>query len=244
MAKNSKEKDIFDKFIYHFDRVELIDVNGESPDFIIKYSNRVVGVEHTDMYWGDSNTTYPFQEMEGLQRLVHDKLLKKLEASSLPFFFVSLFFNSNQRMWKNNIDNLVNQLFDLIKNNIPKNNLQTTFDDSYGYEQLPSGINTLKITRLQDYDFFEVTIPTSSFLPSLKDSEIERVILKKDRKIKKYKERASELWLLISIETGSMATIYKHNEIIKRNTFKTGFDKIFIFKYNQNTIEELKVSSR
>lgn len=241
MAKNSKEKNIFDKFIKHFNNVEVVDIEGESPDFLINYCDDLIGIEHTDMYWENSNTTYPFQEMESLRSSINSKLQSKLEASNLPSVFVSLFFNKNQKLHKLKVDDLSSRLMTIIEDNIPKIGSSIKFDESSGCEVLPLEIVHMEINRLQGIDFFEVSSPTTSFLPKLTQNIIQRTISRKEKKLLNYYKRAKKQWLLISIETGSMATIYSHFGSPELLSFDSKFDKVILFWFNQNRVIELKL---
>lgn len=246
MAKDQEEKWIFDNFkmLYNNFPECNIDDKGESPDFVLKTISGNIGIELTKLYWEQNNNEQTiFQEQESLQSKVSELLLNKLDTSNLKPTYIGLSILDKVKLTKKNIIVLVDCIFDFISENQPDDGQTLKFDEFEDTEILYDFIQFIRISHVRNNDMFDVCIPSTAWIPSLKDCDLKRVIDKKELKIHKYLKRADSLWLLISIDTSSLATFYKGTETmsILKTEFSTKFDKVFVISVNRGKLMELNI---
>jgi len=243
MFKSDREGIAFSRFRELYDGFPpgKIDDSGESPDFIVHCDKKTIGIEHTDLYWKHDKTTQPFQAAESIRRRVVEKLREMLETSILPPVWVSLYLGDHVKYHKTRILPLAKELFYLVIQNIPQLNSFTRLDADSGWEELPEEAHWLEVRRLEGLDFFEVTAPETFWVPVLQKSDIERVIARKEKKLTEYRSRADEIWLLITLDSGSMATQFTERDSKIYSAFETNFDRVFVLWVARGIVKELEI---
>jgi len=244
MAKNEKEKWIFENFkklFLDFPDGE-IDCGSESPDFLIKSNCVDIGVEVTELFREQySNEINVLQESESIKHQISERLMNRLEESDLKPMLIGISLLNKAKLTKNILTDLVDKLFDFVCENQPSDNSVLKIDDLYQSEMLREFVNSIRICHSYDNSLFDVSIASVSWLPNLSKNDIEAVIAKKELKRKKYLQRARTLWLLIAIDTSSLATFYRGYKSDLCLTYESKFDRIFVISVNRGELFELNV---
>lgn len=222
----------------------VVDLTGESPDFIVQSGSRRIGVEHTELFRVPEQGQPPLQELESIRERTVDLFRDQLERSSAPPVWVSVFFILHRRIRKNRVRSLASELLDLVLDNIPDVGFVIRFDVNHRWDDLPDEIDSLEVRRLPEIDFFEVSAPDATTVPQLQRTDVERAIASKERLIGKYNARADELWLLITLDSGSMATWFNDRDPSVYEGYSTKFDRVFILWQAIDKLVELKQDDR
>ena len=244
MARTEHELRVFDRFRKQFDDFPdgEVDSECESPDFIVNCGDHRIGIEHTDLYWPSDGKNSPFQEGESMRKRVVDQFRERLESSPVPPVWVALFLNDRLKVSKKRVVSLAGELLDLVQKNIPAMNSVFRVDAAVDWGVLPDEVHELEVRRLKGLDFKEVTAPEAGLVPKLQKSDIERAILRKESRLPAYRENANEQWLLVSVDSGSMATWYTDRKPEVYRGFSTGFDRVFVLWVVSGRVIELDLS--
>ncbi|MCO5239657.1 MAG: hypothetical protein M9904_06350 [Chitinophagaceae bacterium] len=225
-TKDSKKKlyELIDlgKFIYYLaqeNEIEIVEC-GEQPDFVIKYKNELIGIEHTGIYDDDV-----VAEIKTLKKII-DRCQKKLttEHSEITGLFNIIVIPSKlkeQLPFKK--AEIIQTICDYI---IEKHqNIETTKPDFIS-----------DVIRTQ-HQILELTLGEDYWLAELTPEAIGKAIVKKEGKIDTYKslKELSKCWLLIVIDGASSASSFKI-QLDSLPMHLTPFDKIFIFDNFKGTI--------
>ena len=214
---NKKINELIDlgKFIYYFElgnEIKIIEC-GERPDFIIKYKDELIGVEHTGIY--DNHVVAEIKTLKKIIKKCQDKLNK--EQSEITGLFNIIIIPSKI---KDYLPFKENEIIQTICNYIiAKKQNQESEKPDFVSDLIQSQHPILELTLGEDYWLAELTA-----------TAIAATISKKENKIDTYKtsKNLNKCWLLIVIDGASSVSSFN----IDLGAFPmhlTPFDKIYIF---------------
>jgi hypothetical protein len=215
-----KKKELIDlgKFIYCF--CQSIDINDalcESPDFLISYENRTIGIELTDLVIRDEE-----KKKEGMLKKLFNQI--EIELRAEPFDYKGIYrvnFVDSSKFDLKTQTEIKSEIINLIKGKI----------------------NLSDIVKIEKTYHTDVSIYHSeaSIVGSLSRITVENRIRKKEKKILTYASgNFKEIWLLLVI--GGLQTSEDYSFIEKEVTnipFSTRFDKIFVLNFFKSHVFEL-----
>lgn len=203
------------KFIYYSkqqNEIEIVEC-GEQPDFIIKYQNELIGIEHTGIY--DEEVVAEIKTLKKIISKCQEKL--KNERSEISGLFNIIVIPSK------------------LKGQLPfkEPEIIQNICDCVVAKHENSEINKpdfiAEITQTQ-HQIIELTLGEDYWLAELTPEAIAKTIAKKESKIDTYKSQKglSKCWLLIVIDGASSASSF-NIQLDSLPMHLTPFDKIFIF---------------
>jgi len=230
--KKLRERLQFNLFIKHYDINGNIE-QSESPDFLIKMHDYIIGVELTGYLQNNSNIGSFLRELEYNQ----DKIKEIIEAELSEYrLLILLSWKDKITIKKAEVRSIANSLIELIKKNIPDIDSERRLS---GKDGLPSYLINLFIWS-NNVKKTQIATTRAVWVREINRVEIENIIKKKEKKINDYREKCNEIWLLIVIEGISPSSIIDiSSEAINRKyVFK--FDKVLLFDVIEDRIFELK----
>lgn len=235
--KELLEKSIFDKFEKSYNsfpqgKVEHID----KPDFII-HSHKKIGVEITQIFKDQESLKGSLSKsFEEITRKVSEEIIGLLSENQKPKCYISIHLNENEFPPQLNPKDIAKFCFiDIIKNiNADKKNYLIEITNN---GQLPNLVDSYEVIfneKVKDFQYLE----SYSTLGGIIDNSKLQYILDKKEEAKKEFIKCDKYWLLI--KSGEYSADYFPSIQISPNNLKTSFDKIFILKYLENEITEVK----
>lgn len=221
---SQKRKELIDlgKFIYCFNQdINVIDALCESPDFLISFGNKNIGIELTDLVIRDSE-----KQKEGLLKKLFTQIEIELRTESIDFNGIyRVDFIKDISLNQKNQNEIKSEILNLIRLNINSGEL----------------VKEIRKTYHTDISIYH---SEASVVGSLDRITVENKITKKEAKISNYsQDRFKEIWLLLVI--GGVQTSDDYSFIEEQVTnipFKTNFDKVFILDFFKSNILELITS--
>jgi len=204
------------KFIYCLkdENIQVIDVNNESPDFLIKVNNCVIGIEIIGVI--DENNIKP---------ITTNKLLEEAEIEfekrypNIKLTAIFTFENWELSFNKKNKSKLIDQLCSVVYNWHLKN-----YDFVY-----PEFITDIKIRETKSLSFDNIWV---GYCGDVNRSIIDEKIKKKEKLIEKYKENSklNEQWLLIVTNAGLPNSYDIEEDEIKEMNFTSLFQRVYLLE--------------
>lgn len=215
-------------------------VESEEPDFLVHRPNITLGIELTDLFWEQQPGKTPPQATESLRGMIAEAAGKIYSSQGLPALHVSVHFSHGYVLRKRDITRLSEAIAKLVSANRPDEGGH--FEEEYDWENreyFPEEINRISAWRLsgQDRPFF--TSPGAAFIPKLEIKDIERALELKEPKLKSYRRNCTEVWLVINCDAGRLATVFEHDEKVLSHQFRSGFDRVFLFRHMAGKVHEL-----
>lgn len=221
---NKKVNELIDlgKFIYYSeqeDEIEIVEC-GEQPDFIIKFKNELIGVEHTSIY--DDDVVAEIKTLKKLIGKCQEKLSNERKEITGLFNVIIIPSKLKGQLPTREAD-VIQAIFDYIiakHENVEINRPEFISD----------------VIRTQ-HPIVELTLGEDYWLKELTTEGIAKTISKKESKIDTYKslKGLKKCWLLIVLEGASSMSSFNIG-LDSLPIHLTPFDKIYIFDNFKGTI--------
>lgn len=222
------------------------------PDFFIGTEEGVIGIEHTTLVKKSCDNGVNPSLHEAEARKIMEKAEEEFYKTSNIKLHVSVSFKNDYGLsvdnprWlaKSDRELLSSFITDTVLQNIPKDDSHIVIDEydyAIGKKVLPDKINNIDIQNTNHLNsacwsnasshMVPHPIHGSNFLEKLKD---------KNNKPKNYKRDYDKKWLVFCCSSADITTDFKLVDINFKPISST-FDRVFIFKQDDQMIYELTV---
>ncbi len=200
----------------------------ETPDFIVKNINQTISLELTQLIKKE------LREREVFLEKIVDNARDIFKAKYNSRLFVSVeFLNSKIILRGNQVNNICENLFKTVEEIYLKNR-EIEFDICV------NGSKYIKKVCISNKVNFENWYILGAFkVPQIDANWVDEIITQKEDKIKNYSYAFDAKWLLLISNYGFKSDTYDfYNFHVKQS--KSQFDKIYLYKYRDDEIIELK----
>jgi len=212
----------------------------ESPDFIIKNANEILGVEIIDYVRKQSETGSPKRHEEIVQNQLCSKAKEKFESrhgekllvSCQPSVHKSLSdLNHTQR------EKIIDLLLEKIKESIPisfftVDKVDIKWNTDKVLNQFISSISMMKVREKGCWSFVKADYITAS------KEGIQSIIDRKNKKINEYKKSCEKNWLIVVARDFPMSSFVDITGILDVPFFSE-FEKVLFLYQDEKRIFEL-----
>jgi hypothetical protein len=213
----------------------------EVPDFLIRTTFELVGVEITKYYIPTPSDSRPRQEQEALRRQVLSKASALYATLWNGRIRVSAFFNGNVSLRTNHISDLAKRLVDVVLNYQPNPWEQIDVQWEDGLSRLPE-LSALLINGYPTEMESEWVGPDANYIPNVTPEEIQKIADGKTARIPRYRTDISSKWLLIIMDGFSMSSTASVPQGVTSHRFQGKFDRLFLFEAFGSRVHELFVT--
>ena len=228
MSKNEEEKQEIVTFLTALDFAPLKNLNldSERPDALLT-NGKVLGIEHTRVFQPETETGLKIQHQESIRdKVISDAWKSYIEESNMNNLHVSVSFEDHY--WVNipkeefsgaDIKTLSKSLLEVVMSNIPdKGKVFELY--KYAGDDLPKGLMTVTIVHSEKGGAVGWFRNTGGIVPHISSEHIQDIINSKNGKVKEYKHKCDEAWLLIVANNRS----YRRSVIIDENVLKSRYE--------------------
>lgn len=242
-SKKEIERWQFDRFV-----AVMPDIQGhnakesEEPDFLLALASKTIGVELTELYHELPADRVPMQAQEALRFRIAKAAQRRYAAKGLPSLHVSVHLNPQYVPNKRDVERLSIEISDLVEKNVPDPG--QSFTEEYDWENreyFPEEVIQLSAWTVPGIGESFFSSPSASFVPTLEERDIERVLISKESKVQRYRENCDELWLLVSFDQGQLSTFFEHDEEVFQRTYVSSFDRVFFLRHVKSSLHEIKI---
>ncbi len=225
------------KILQHF--MELAQLSGctkiaerEEPDFTIEISGYAVGIELTTLYLDQPTHVPNIQQGEVFRRRICERAASLCVERRLPNLEVSVHFSLNHRAQRYDPERLAEWLAQFISEEVPPEGEWRWFGYPHTHDlRIPEQISAVSIGRFASLDRMHVSSAEAGFVPALSIADVERAIASKERRLSAYRVACPVVWLVISIDVGSRATMFSVPEGFFANRFQYQFDQVYLVSH-------------
>ncbi len=219
-----------------FDFPEGILCFDDTPDVLIKTLEGFWGVEHTRLY------RVVLKEKESLEQRIVGRAKEIYESSGGPPLYVTVLFDSKTRLRVRDIDSIAASLNGIACRYIP------TVGGSFvleGWRFVSEGcspsIQMVFIDRPDNSCEMFWGVGRGGAVPDLASEQIIERIRDKETRLGKYLRKCSKIWLLIVEDGFTPSSYFVISDEVKKQTYKSSFDRIFLFRNFSREVIELSV---
>ena len=208
----------------------------DNPDVLIRTSEGFSGVEHTRLYRA------VLKEQESLEHRIVDRAKEIYESSGGAPLYVTVLFNSNIRLRLKDIDSIAASLTGIVCSYIPNVGEHFVLEGwRFVSERCSPSIRTVFIDRPDNTCEMFWGVSRGGAVPNLASEQIRERIEDKEAKLGKYLSRCTKIWLLIVEDGFGPSSYFVISDEIKKQTYKSSFDRIFLFRNFSREVIELNV---
>lgn len=224
--RKQKRKELIDlgNFLHYLDKdIRIKEAFTESPDFIIKSKENLIGVELKDLVIDISE-----KEKEGLLKSIFKEVIKSLETDLNKYkgSYRIEFIEENFSLKRNNRELIKNEIISNIK----------------GLNNKPVVVK--KVTKFP-YEGIALHKGETTIVGNLSKVLVQKRINSKEKLIPLYYQKdISQIWLVMvigGVEKSSDFSLFDPE--ITEDEFASNFDRIFIYEFFDRKITELKITS-
>jgi hypothetical protein len=210
------------------------------PDFRVFSAQRVVGIEHTEIYHKGGGRGIPLQARETYMEQITRRAQKIYESRENPPVSVWPSFSTNARLGSSNVDSLAEQLADIVEDNLPPKGESADLKQSWSAaDRLPRQFYAVRILRYGGPDAQFWFPPMSGFEPELPVSLVKERIEAKNAKRSDYRSRCDAVWLLIVVDGSRPSTFFDVSGQALRETYDSSFDRTYLFDFQKREAHQL-----
>lgn len=215
----------------------------ETPDFIVHTQDKILGIEHTEIFQPGLSDGTSLQAQDGLaQRVVSKANSLYLEQYGQPLL-VQIFFNYRVMIHKKDVDRLAKAVVHLIETTpIEPGNpitLRRTTENSVDF---PNEIARLHIYAHPNGKENKWRSSSAGWIPEVTPEFVQEQINQKEQKLDNYKSQCSEIWLLLVADNLRNPSSVDLSQLALAYQYSTGFDRVFFFWNSARHYVELQLT--
>jgi hypothetical protein len=205
---------------------------GSGPDFSVRLSTGVVGVEITRVYRKDLERGVAFRQAEGLWDQV--RAGAHLEWSRLRLPDVTVYVRTIPGVvpQKSEVPRLVSQLVTFVSTRIPDVNENANYErvwSSLAPSTLPEGVAAIDLSRPSYHDTTYWFMPRSTMVPDLMPDLLQEKIDRKNSKLRRYTAAPKENWLVLVIEGSAPSSTFTITQGALEHSYRSEFKRTWLF---------------
>ncbi len=227
----------------------------ESPDFLLQTDQRLYGIELTELKYERQDKEFNLRAHEDfLSVLMRDAQVifeRKHNFKLIVDVHFSNELNETVSLMDDDLRSIIRQDFaetivKIVEENLPEaTGIQYKVDRSskYGFHNLPQKIECINIKNVTGrwYDGLWYAAISTKVKP-LSVASVSQRLVAKECKLKKYNPTCDEQWLIIIQNSFLMSSSYNPltaSEALA-HTYKSTFDKVFVFERSAGSVSLLK----
>lgn len=202
-------------------------VNHERPDFLIKSTKRIIGIEITRIYQRHQTGRKPGQAVESEQRSLLWMACRYYERMNLPPVQVNVIFSQGD-FAKKVRPQLARELARIVAENLPLENDWRSLKQDFKHQPiLPEGVYDMSITRYESITKNLWARGGAGFVQEDCVECLQQTISEKEAELAEYKKNCDSCWLLIVADGSGESSFIKPSEQSLRHHYTTEFERVY-----------------
>jgi hypothetical protein len=230
--KKARERAAIDAFRNAYDKFPSGDIlEDEKPDFIVGTSG--IGIELREYFREELIDGSPVQEQEALRRQITNRASDGCAAATdIPNVFAMVFFNRSERLSKRDVIPISEVIVASIRANLPTNASSRKITNG---GQLPPSIESMIYYYPGNLKEPCVTTTDAVWVREIANQEMQNILDAKEKRLASYRQRCSEIWLLIVVNGFRISSMAKLPSSFQQ--LVSSFDRVFILHNNRSVVE-------
>ena len=225
---------------------------GDKPDLIITTNdNKRLGVEHTRLYVEQSDlpSGRQLRPQERIQFHITQRAFEIFRDKLAIPLYLTVDFAEPFNYRTQDVENVAAALSLAVQHSFALNQPalsqgQDVWVYPYDFQLFglpyPPGVASFHYKVVPPDRGFELWGPVASyFVPHLSISDVESVIVKKEKLLESYLTRCDNCWLLIATDAGWRSSHFDVPTEVTDHRYTTRFEKVFIMTITHRTLKQL-----
>lgn len=203
----------------------------EQPDFLVRTSDRVIGIEITELHRVNDGQPVSMQGREAIRDQIVQRAKALYDCDGLPPIDCCVHLKDLSYR-RTEIEPLAAKITELAKRNIPPEGTLAKCEqyDWVNREYFPEEVDSIRVARFAGLAESFFGTAGSAWAEPLTPDTLRAVIETKDGKIDEYLRQCDEVWLVIVTDSRTISTWFNSADQVKAAAFMTRFARVIILR--------------
>ncbi|TAK11814.1 MAG: hypothetical protein EPO32_11145 [Anaerolineae bacterium] len=225
---------------------ELSDIkDSESPDFIAKREDIIIGVEVVEYVRGQSKGGSKQRQRakiwKKISKQVESDFQKSQNSSPLQ---ITVSWNPSTYPSKREIQGATKSIIEFITSQLSSSG--HTYPLELDYRGLPESVGKymrrIEIIKGARNQLLHSVTYTSSGWVSIQLDELQKIVVSKDALLPEYSKKVKDCWLVIVADGTDISSHVDLGNEVQHHRFKTGFKKVLFYNKPDSQVIELLIN--
>ncbi|WP_255991977.1 hypothetical protein [Chitinolyticbacter albus] len=211
----------------------------EPPDFIFERFDKIVGVEHTQIFL-DGSSDIKLVAIENIGNDIARRV--QLKGADLHYKFqATLLLNLPRAIGPSERENLANEIYRCIVNEINGRNLS----GMELFEIRPDNefIRCIRLFATNETIATRATVARAGWVKRTIDQEVVAAVESKKSKVNEYLTKCSEIWLLVVADGHDPSSWFDAQPPVLKVKFESPFHRVYYLDFFDRRLTEIVVDN-
>ncbi len=214
-------------------------IKSESPDFILRTDNKIIGIEHTELFL---ERQYPLQAKESIEDAVSSVAQSYADSVEYIPARAKILYGNTQGLKKKQRAKLARKIADHVQVNL----LQS---DKQAFTQVRltpdiNEVNTIYATIMPEGFKNHYFATRAGWVKRDATDEVYSALQKKAPRVGHYLTKCDEIWLLTVADGSNPSSLLGRDEGVNNIPSLHGFNKVYFMYYQDKVIYEVKATNK
>lgn len=213
----------------------------ETPDFLVRFDERYIGIEVTQLFVSHDANGPLLQAQEAISSRIVSKARKLYEMAGGPPAHVSAHFYMNRDLRNLNRDNLARRLADVVLQLNLVSGQRSDWRRGAGNGDLAEYIAFVHALGVPTRDMAHWGVPRAGWVAPVTAEALQARIKQKAERLVKYQETVPETWLVIVADGTKPSQLFEVRPDFNAGDILSPFARTFFYAHPERAIVELGV---
>jgi hypothetical protein len=226
---------------------EGIACEDERPDFLLRVSTGLLGIEVTQLFQQPPITGLPRQAVERLQRQVMDQARARYDAAGAgrPSLDVAVMFQPGTPTSPNRVSELAAHLADqALLQPIAEGETRRYEPTIDNYSQFPAELSYARFSHFSQMTRPQWSVVDGGYMMPCTPDLLTCRISEKERRIAAYRVKCDQAWLLLVLDGFAISSMLEVPEETIAHRYVSSFDRILLFDNFRRVTWRLSLTGR
>lgn len=207
----------------------------DSPDFLVDFSDRIVGVEIMRLFRPESA-----RAIESTQERILEEACRKAQDRNLPAAHVTLFFNLRRPLHAAARCRIADAVVGVVAAGMPPTGESVALE---GAPDQPHEVDLIAVNRVHCGPRGRWTWLEAGTIDGNAICVVQKAITQKSERLSSYLERCDECWLLLVADSFRTSGRLAFDDCCTSRVFESPFARTYVLDFGRGQLHQLQTSS-
>jgi hypothetical protein len=208
---------------------EMVEIEREAPDFIVKFDGRHIGVEVTELFIGGDHPSMQPQARTSIGYRISTRARSRYEELGGKPLHVTIGLALGDELRGANRDHMAEYLAQFLLELDPPSGHVVSWRPSYESDPLPAEVRYLNVLAVPTRSMAHWHVPESGWVAPLEESVLQAKVDEKAQNLGTYKQAVSEIWLVMGTLGWSASQFLEVRSDLRPERITSPFARTYYF---------------
>jgi hypothetical protein len=207
--------------------LRVLDSERESPDFILEFEGRQVGLEVTELFIGGDGRSLKPQARTSIASRIATRARRRYEELGGKPVHVTIGLTLGDELRHANRDRLADSLAQFLLALDPPLDQFISWRPSYQNDPLPPEVHYLNILAVPSWSMAHWYVPESGWIAPLDEATLQAKVYEKAANLSNYQQVTPEVWLLLATGGRSASQFFEIPSNLRPELVSSPFSRTY-----------------